>query len=498
MKNVYKGEKELPDNLGLNKEDNRIWNEPVPIIPRKPDHFNPDWLPNLLGPYAEAIAESIQVPIDMPGMALLATLSVCNSRKYEIRVNEDHIEPINLFCVIVAEPSERKSGVLSEVTRPILEFEENQNASIIKDIARSRSEKSIIEKELRDLEEQASKDPSKKKDAISKAEELQCFREIKSKRYLVDDVTIEKLASMLYEYDGRMGIFSGEGNIFDVFSGQYKSGQQNFDCVLKAYSGEPLRVDRLGRPSEYVRRPSLTMLLGIQPSVLETIVNNKAFIGKGLISRIMLTIPESRIGSRKYKTEPIPAEFRNYYKKLIDDLMNIQHEEAQVLCLSSAAKIEVEKFHYETESRMLNDMEEIRAFGGKLIGLVHRIAANLHIARHPLDANQYPVSVETINNAIAIGRYATSHTFKAMDKSKNLMNETCRYIVDKIAGNGEQKSISKRELLRLCRKFKSSDDINSALQILQEFGYLELVQDQTSGPGRPTEEYLINPHVYKA
>ena len=70
-----------------------------------------------------------------------------------------------------------------------------------------------------------------------------------------------------------MAVISSEGGLFDMAAGQY-SDHVNIDILLKAFTGDPVMIDRKGRPSEQIDRPCLTMLLTVQPSVLQAVMEN--------------------------------------------------------------------------------------------------------------------------------------------------------------------------------------------------------------------------------
>ena len=468
---------------------------PESLWAKNPPSFDSRWLPNLLGDYAQKVADSIQVPIDMPGIAILAVLSLCNSGKYAVSVNDNFSEPLNLFCVIVADPSERKSSVLKEIASPVAVFEQLENKRIASQVAKDKSQRNILEKSLLDLEAKAVKDPSKIDEALALAERLTHFKEMQQLRLLADDVTVEKLASLLAENDGKIGIFSSEGNIFDMFSGQYKNGQHNFDSVLKAYSGDAIRVDRLGRPSEYIENPVLTMLLMIQPTVLEGIVNNKYFKGKGLVSRFIISIPESRVGSRVYSSTPVPQALRDSYHSLITSLLQSQPGELKKLTFSYDAISLMEKFHDEVEGRLLEDMAEIRAFGGKLIGLTRRIAGNLHIVECPDRPEHRLIEAATVSKAIEISKYTIEHAFAAMDISTSAVYENSRYVLQKIILQGEQVT-TRRSILRACSRYSRTEELDDIIEQLQKMGYIRRICKEGTSIGRPKEEYQVNPHVF--
>jgi len=106
-------------------------------------------------------------------------------------------------------------------------------------------------------------------------------------RLLADDATPEAAASLLAEQGGTLAIISAEGGIFDIIAGRYSpKAAPNMDLWLKGHSGDPLRVDRKGRPPEHIPRPALTLGLMIQPTVLGAIAANHQFRGRGFLARI--------------------------------------------------------------------------------------------------------------------------------------------------------------------------------------------------------------------
>lgn len=91
--------------------------------------------------------------------------------------------------------------------------------------------------------------------------------------------------------NGIITVISTEGGLFDIFNGKYSSNVVSIDPVLKAYTGDPIRVDRKGREAESIDRPALTMLLSAQESVLEGMLTNDAFRGRGLLAAFYTAYP---------------------------------------------------------------------------------------------------------------------------------------------------------------------------------------------------------------
>ena len=99
------------------------WETPIPFDEFTLPPFPVEALPRVVRDYVLAVSESTQTPVDMSASAALGVLSICTQGKYRIRGKQDWVEPLNLYIVIIAEPSERKSAVISFSTKPVNEFE---------------------------------------------------------------------------------------------------------------------------------------------------------------------------------------------------------------------------------------------------------------------------------------------------------------------------------------------------------------------------------------
>lgn len=83
-----------------------------------------------------------------------------------------------------------------------------------------------------------------------------------------------------------MALLPSEAGIFDTLAGAY-SKSVNIDLMLKSYSGDQIRVDRIGRESENIRHPTLTVFLMAQPNVISKVLSNETFRGRGLTARFL-------------------------------------------------------------------------------------------------------------------------------------------------------------------------------------------------------------------
>ena len=80
--------------------------------------------------------------------------------------------------------------------------------------------------------------------------------------------------------------------MFDQMAGRYnQAAGPNLGVYLKGHAGDLLKVDRRGRPPEYVERPCLTIGLTVQPEVLQGLAGRPGFRGRGLLARFLYSLP---------------------------------------------------------------------------------------------------------------------------------------------------------------------------------------------------------------
>lgn len=481
------------------------WEPPIPFTQHTLPTFPVDAFPPAIRDYVLAVAETTQTPVDMAATAALAVLALCQQGKYRIKGKDDWIEPLNLFTVIVAEPSERKSAVIGHMIRAVQQFEAAYNQQHSGAIERSKLEKRMLEKQQRNLEEMVLKGKAQMEDLQDISMQLANFREVMPMRLYVDDVTTEKLTSVLSENKGTAAIVSAEGGIFDMLSGIYTKNV-NIDVFLKGHSGDTIRVDRIGRNSESIMHPALTVLLAVQPNVLSGMMSNGTFRGRGLTARFMYCMPHSKVGERKYRTQPIPDEIARCYDLTIRNLLDEGTPQIpELICLTPEADKLLEAFSGEVENKLKNEFSDMPDWAGKLAGAVLRISGLLCRATNAkcadfLDIPESTwVSKEAMAGAIAIGRYFTEHARAAYTlMGADALVKQSQYALDAILKTGLLE-FNRRDLMRLCRSFKTADAAQVVLNHLTDLGYLALKDgEQVPIKGRPSNPiYLVNPWLYQ-
>lgn len=471
--------------------------------------FPVDCLPRGIATYIKAVSESIQVSPDMAATVALGTAATTVQGKYVVHPVGDWREPLNIFAATIAPPSERKSPVYKEETRPIEIWERATNEEISPLVAEWRSNVKILEGKIANAEKvcisgKGGEDSLETLRGLQAQLEALKQEEVKPVRLLADDSTPESIINLLANNNGKMSVFSPEGStVFAIAGGRYSDGKANLGAFLNGYSGDTIRVTRVSRPEETIRNPALTLNLMIQPKAIQKVMENADFEGTGLLARFLYCFPRSMVGHRAFRVTPVSEQTRAEYTHTLNFLLDLNNavKEPYSLELTPEAVQEAERMHNEIERRLTDDLEPIAAWAGKWHGQIFRIAGITHClkcveqyggAKVP---EELPIDRETVLNAQKIGRYYLEHAkaaFSMGSLSDTDAERDAKAIWQKLKGKRE---ISKRDLHRLCMGragFEKADGMNAGLDELTRRGYIR-VETKQGARGRASQTIFVNP-----
>lgn len=492
------------------------WEAPTPLgAAGQPPTFPVEALPGWLADFVRAEATATQTPADLTGMLILAALATAAGGLAELQVRPGWREPLNLFIAVAMPPGSRKSAVVADVTRPLVRFDKDEAQRMQALIVQETTAKKIAERAADQAQAAAGKSPEGQRDdlvaeAVAAAEQAAAIRIPPTPRMLADDATPEALASLLAEH-GRIALLSPEGGPLDMMAGRYQTNGPNLDVYLKGHAGDPIRVDRKGRPPEFVDRPALTIGLAVQPEVLRTLKDQPGLRSRGLLARFLYAIPPDTVGRRQIGAPPVSQEVADHYRVELQALARSLLDEAEaarlaesdelvVLTLDQDAAAFLLAFEAEIEPRLAadhGDLGHVAGWGSKLVGAVARIAGLLHLAEHLRTGWSAPVSAETIQAALTIGRYLTEHALAAFGLmgSDQLLDDT-QYVLGWIERTATER-VTRRDLFTALPRgrFPRVDDLDPALALLEGYGYLRRIeQPKPKGAGRPPSPvYEVNP-----
>ncbi len=482
---------------------------PVPLSARRLlPPFPIDALPGWVADMVAAVAEATQTPSDLAGCLALACVATAAGGRVVVEVRPGWREPTNLFTVVALPPGARKSTVFTTMTAALLAaqraLQENVvplrvRAEIEAKAAHARAQTTAHAAEAAYGSDHADKALAEAEGAAMTANEITVPP---IPRLVADDVTPEAAASLLAEQDGRLAVLSSEGGIFTTLAGRY-SGAPNLEVFLKGHAGDLLIVDRKGREHEYVEHPALTLGLAVQPDVLTDIATMPGFRGRGLLARILYSLPASTVGRRKIGPQPAPEPVVTAYGTNLGALVLTLADwtDPAVLPLTPEANEAVLHLEETIEPRLLpghGDLAPIVDWASKYVGAVVRIAGLLHLAAHR-DAARRPISADTIHAAARIGHYYLGHALAVFDlMGADPLIDHARHVLDWITRTGTQ-HFTRRELFRAMPRgrFVKVGDLDPVLDLLDQHGYIRpRPAEPRPASGRPPSPvYDVHPAV---
>jgi hypothetical protein len=142
-------------------------------------------------------------------------------------------------------------------------------------------------------------------------------------------------------------------------------------------------------------------------------------------------------------------------------------------------------------------LEDMSDWSGKLVGATVRIAGVLHCAENRQEAALISISGKTMNNAITLSKYFLAHAQYAYTQyGANRVLEDARRILKALSRQTERER-TPYQILRLCRHFKKVEELQFALELLTEYGYVKPFWDGSVSNGRPKGlSYMLNPKFF--
>jgi hypothetical protein len=179
-----------------------------------------------------------------------------------------------------------------------------------------------------------------------------------------------------------------------------------------------------------------------------------------------------------------------------------------VLTLDPSAGELLLAFERDLEPRLAadrGDLAHLAGWAAKLAGATCRLAALLHLASHLRDGWTQPISANTFTNAIGLADYLTEHARAVFDlMGADRHHDDARWLLDWITRT-HRTQFSRRDAHRAAPRgrFATATDLEPALRLLEEHGYLRRVDPEPSQPprgrGRPASpRFLVNPLPHAA
>ncbi len=477
------------------------WPELEPLLESMPDvaQFDLELMPESFRPLVKDVAERMQVPLDFPAVAAIATLAGVTNRRAVIQPKRnDHTWTVvpNLWGGIVASPGMLKSPVLSCMTQPARAIENEwrkEHEESEQSYQAALEEQELMKAAWKDQFKAAAK---KNQDRPTKPESTlvpPVFR-----RLITSDATFESLHCVLSENPA--GLFVLRDELTGWLAGLERQGrEQERAFFLECWNGDAaFTIDRIGRGSVHVPHACISLFGGIQPARLRDYLADALQDGPsndGLMQRFQLMVwpdiaREWRYIDRKPDSEALERA-ANVYRRVAaieaTEPLRLQFDgEAQALFEQWLTDLERRIRAEDVPPAMLAHLAKYRSLMPSLALLF--ALADGHTDYVPLSqarlASDWCDYLET-HAARVYSAQARPEHHAAIALSKRLEKGWKR----------EGGFFTVRDVYRSgWTALDSPDAARGALLVLEEYGWIRRETDaQTTG--RPSETYRINPKI---
>jgi hypothetical protein len=472
--------------------DGETWE---PLTSKELPAFPVDALPAPVAAIVRATAEHTQTPADLAALSALGVLSavalgtVVNCGGWQ--------EEVALYLLAAMPSGDRKSSVLKIIVASLRQIEKERREAAAESVRALQNERAILEGKKRHLTKEAAKDSPKAADLDEVCERLDEIGEPVLPRLLVDDATPEALGEQLWRHDS-IAVLAAESALMDNLVGRYSEGRANFHLACGAYSGEPTTIDRKGHEPRHLERPLLTILLTVQPHVLEQLVSHETARSQGLVARFAYVRPLSRLGQRRVNAPAVPISVIEAWDSVVRRVTREVPEPSRgpEITLTPGAAGLLTELQEQLEPRLgpSGDLHSIGDWVGRHHGRVARIAGLLHLCEH--SANER-ISEETMLAAIKIGDYLLEHGKDALLGPDARVRRALVWFKDRARRGKATSTVTQHELHNgPMNKHGKAEEAAALAERLVMLGILKPVAVIRKPTGRPqSPAYAVHPAV---
>ena len=441
---------------------------PVPEVRPFPVSALPHWARG----YVEELAHGHQAPVDLPGLVALGALSAVATRgRSTLRILGAWIESPNLYLAISLPPGAGKSPIMNALLGPVEEVQRLTQRDSAQRRRLADGRRLGLEQRVKELEKQLAdtQDPgdSLLADYAEAVANLEASRDdIDEGRILADDTTPEALIRLLHRNAGTISLVSTEGGLFDNLGRYAERGTPpNLDGLLKIWSGDTVRVDRVSGDPIEIRDPRATVCLTVQPSVVAKVTGNSDFVGRGLVARFMIAQPATNVGSRNMLAAVEVSE--DAQRQWRDGVLAMHHRDGCTLTMTEDASLAFHIFRQSLENRrfIAGDLEHpsLTEMSTKCESSVARVALLIAVA----EGAEY-VTLDHMNRAILLGQYWLSQAIMLGGESVlDFLTLRVRRLVKWCTRNGNE-PVSVRDVARSgLFKRMNADDADSIADVFE-------------------------------
>lgn len=373
--------------------------------------------------------------------------------------------PVNMYGMLVANPSERKSAVINAATEPLARAQAVLSKKYLEELQ-------VWEEERRQLKKG---EPLPDKPTQTKV--------------LVQDSTPEKTAMLLQDNPrGLTFVFDEIAFLFDEMRRPERKAARTL--FKSCWSREKFSQDRVGRPPIFLEAPTLSVFGGVQPKVLRD--SAKDLAEDGLIFRFQATVfIESKL--RTEVNRPPDADAARRLEQIFDRFLAIPVAR-RVMKFTPEAQELYMRWCEDLGTRIYKDPSDwMKQLLGKYNSFVPRLAALYELCGWADDKKcAGHISLRSLITAIKAAAYFESHARRIYGETGAAAPEA-QVLADKIRSGQVDSPFTAREVRR--KGFKGLNDVAQVDKAIATLASLRWIRAKKRSAEERGDRWEINPDV---
>lgn len=309
------------------------WGHPEPFssadVPLAPWPW--EVFPPVLADLGREIVRTIGTCDELPGLGLLCVASIALRNKIKVQIKAGHTQHANLYGLAVLPPGQKKTPVGKVLLPPFTDWQREQMDAYRDALNQWEAKARIARARVAKMEKAAGDANDEEAQDLQHAIEEQ-QKVLKAKPFkpclFTNDATSERVARLMDEHGGAMGVFTSEGRkVLAIARGRYTKGSgSDVDLWLAAYSGDYIRVDRNREGFEPIELPEpvLSAFVAAQPDTLRALGENEEIRASGFLARWDYICPDA-ITAAEYRTASIAPHIQHAYAEAIRRLIELPY-----------------------------------------------------------------------------------------------------------------------------------------------------------------------------
>ncbi|MBV8488787.1 MAG: DUF3987 domain-containing protein, partial [Planctomycetaceae bacterium] len=493
--------------------------EPKPItvelLPVPP--LDPLMIPESLRAWIEDIAERGSFPLEYPAAAAITGLSGLIGKRLAVRPKrfDDWLVVPNLWGAVVGPPGLQKTPAVEEALRPLkrlqaeaIEAHEEANKRFQADLMVAEAKKDATQGELKKAAKRGGSD-SELLRLAQEATASSAVEEPKLKRYLVNDATVEKLGELLGENPYGLTCFRDElVGFFRMMDRQGHESDRAF--YLESWNGSgSFAWDRIGRGTIIIPNVCLSIFGTIQPGPLSRYLRGSAsgYEADGFVPRFQILVYPDASAFRSIDRYPNTAAKNRAFDVFagiselnpVDRGANYDEDRGTYyLGLSQEGQELFDEWRLNLENRLRSGNEStlLVCHLSKYRKLLPALSLIFHLIDSHNRSRIEAISLRAVAAAAAWCELLEAHAKRVYQSALDGDPDAAMQLGERIKASLPNPFTFRQVAQKGWSNLSTVEDVRKAVGILEDRGWVKVVEDQPSQTGgRPSEKVWINPAI---